>query len=294
MVTIGVDPHKETHSAVAADPLGREISKRTEAAVHDGFGRLMAWARELDHEHVWVLEDCRHVSGPFERFLIDHGESVVRLPPRLMAGARDSVREPGKSDPIDALAIARAALREGIETLPTARLAGAELEIRLLCVHRQRLVDARTRLANQLRWELHDLWPGWDTSRARLRSPATQQQIARRLSRAEPTVRVRIARDIIRRIRELTRTIDQLHQQLAELVATVAPQLLAENGLWARKFELAPVWTLEVAPPPSDRLLTVSGSLSSSGRRRKGWVLAWSCSSRSEGITIGRGCRSGR
>jgi MFS family permease len=78
--------------------------------------------------------------------------------------------------------------------------------------------------------------------------------------------------------------------------------LLASAGIfgvfffltWARKFELAPVWTLEVAPPPSDRLLTVSGSLSSSGRRRKGWVLAWSCSSRSEGITIGRGCRSGR
>jgi transposase len=231
MVTIGVDPHKETHSAVAADPLGREISKRTEPAVHDGFGRLLSWARELDHEHVWVLEDCRHVSGPFERFLIDRGATVVRLPPRLMAGARDSVREPGKSDPIDALAIARAALREGIETLPTARLAGPELEIRLLCVHRQRLVDARTRLANQLRWELHDLWPGWSTSRARLRSAATQQQITRRLSRAEPTVRVRIARDIIHRIRELSRTIDELHQELAGLVAMVAPQLLAENGL---------------------------------------------------------------
>jgi transposase len=231
MVTIGVDPHKETHSAVAVDALGRQLSQCTEAAVQDGFGQLLVWARALDHEHVWVIEDCRHVSGPFERFLIDHGATVVRLPPRLMAGARDSVREPGKSDPIDALAIARAALREGIETLPTARLAGPELEIRLLCVHRQRLVDARTRLANQLRWELHDLWPGWNTSRARLRSAATQQQIARRLSRAEPTIRVRIARDIIRRIRDLTRTINELHQELADLVATVAPQLLAEKGL---------------------------------------------------------------
>jgi transposase len=231
MVTIGVDPHKETHSAVATDPLGRELSKSTQPAVQDGFGLLLMWARALAHERVWVVEDCRHVSGPFERFLIDHGESVVRLPPRLMAGARDSVREPGKSDPIDALAIARAALREGIETLPAARLAGPELEIRLLCVHRQRLVDARTRLANQLRWELHDLWPGWSTSRARLRSATTQQQIARRLGRAEPTIRVRIARDIIRRMRDLTRTINELHQELAELVAQVAPQLLAEKGL---------------------------------------------------------------
>ncbi len=142
MVTIGVDPHKETHSAVATVPLGRELSTSTEPAVQDGFGLLLMWARALNHERVWVVEDCRHVSGPFERFLIDHGEIVVRLPPRLMAGARDSVREPGKSDPIDALAIARAALREGIETLPAARLAGPELEIRLLCVHRQRLVHS--------------------------------------------------------------------------------------------------------------------------------------------------------
>jgi len=58
-----------------------------------------------------------------------------------------------------------------------------------------------------------------------------QQQIARRLSRAEPTIRVRIARDIIRRIRDLTRTIDELYQELADLVAGVAPQLLAEKGL---------------------------------------------------------------
>ena len=48
----------------------------------------------------------------------------VSLPPGLMAGARQSVRERGKSDPIDALAVARAALREGIETLPGAQLAG--------------------------------------------------------------------------------------------------------------------------------------------------------------------------
>jgi transposase len=99
-------------------------------------------APKLDSERVWVIEDVRHVSGSLERFLIDRGETVVRLSPRLMANARQGVRERGKSDPIDALAIARAALREGVETLTTARLAGAELEIRLLALHRERLVDS--------------------------------------------------------------------------------------------------------------------------------------------------------
>jgi transposase len=87
MVTIGVDPHKDTHSAVAFDELGRQVADRTRPALVAGFAELLGWARDLGQERVWVLEDCRHVSGPFERFLLDHGETVVRLPPHLMANA---------------------------------------------------------------------------------------------------------------------------------------------------------------------------------------------------------------
>jgi transposase len=180
---------------------------------------------------VWVIEDCRHVSGRFERFLLDHGESVVRLPPRLMADARRGVRERGKSDPIDALAVARAALREGLGTLPAARLAGPELEIRLLVVHRERLVGARTRLINELRWQLHDVWPEYRIPKRALIGLTWQLRVARRLQRAEPTVRVRIASDMIRRISDLTRTVNALANELGALVRQVAPQLLAEPGI---------------------------------------------------------------
>lgn len=231
MVAIGIDPHKRTHSAVAADVVGRELCARTERAELDGFGALLGWARAVEEERVWVIEDCRHVSGPLERFLLDHGEAVIRLPPRLMAGARASVRERGKSDPIDALAVARAALREGIDTLPTARLSGPELEIRLLVVHRERLVNMRTRLINELRWQLHDLWPEWQIPKRALTSARWRRKITRRLAAAEPTARVRIARDEIRRIGDLTKTIGELHDEMGGLVAQVAPQLLAERGV---------------------------------------------------------------
>lgn len=87
MVTIGVDPHKDTHSAVAVDALGRQVSERTRPAVMDGFGDLLAWARGLGLERTWVIEDCRHVSGPFERFLLDHGER------RPVAAALDGRRQ---------------------------------------------------------------------------------------------------------------------------------------------------------------------------------------------------------
>jgi transposase len=231
MVTIGIDPHKQTHSAVAVDALGVQITQRTVAARLEGFGELVEWGRAIDPERVWVVEDVRHVSGSLERFLLDRGEMIVRLPPRLMADARRGVRERGKSDPIDALAIARAALREGTDTLPSVKLAGVELEIRLIGLHRERLVNTRTRLINELRWQLHDLWPEWDIPKRVLIHPGWQTKIQRRLAHAQPGVRVQIARDMINRVRELTRTITQLYEQLSALVSQAAPQLLAERGV---------------------------------------------------------------
>jgi transposase len=148
-----------------------------------------------------------------------------------MAGARRGVRERGKSDPIDALAVARAALREGIETLPTARLAGPELEVRLLGVHRDRLVRIRTKLICELRWQYHDLWPDDQIPKRALTGPAWQTKIARRLAHAPASARVRISRDLITRIRDLTRTITQLTDELGVLVRQLAPQLLAEPGV---------------------------------------------------------------
>jgi transposase len=67
-------------------------------------------------------------------------------------------REPGKSDPIDALAVAHAALRE--PHLAVARLDGPTREVKLLTDYRHDLVVQRTELVNRLRWHLHELDPG--------------------------------------------------------------------------------------------------------------------------------------
>jgi transposase len=231
MVTIGIDPHKDTHWAVAVDGVGRQVADRECRAVGEGFGELLAWARALDLDRTWVLEDCRHVSGSLERFLIDHGETVCRLAPHLMAEARVTVRQRGKSDAIDALAVARAALKEGLENLPTARLGGLGLEIRLLHQHHQRLVRQRTALVNDLRWNLHDLWPELKLRARGLNSLALQAQLARRLARAPSSARVTVARDELRRVRELTRSINELVHNLEAMVREAAPQLLAETGI---------------------------------------------------------------
>ena len=160
MIVIGADTHKRSHTLGALDgATGRVLADRTVKAKRRSFEDLLVWGRGLGADRVWAIEDCRHVSGALERFLLRRGERVVRVAPKLMAETRRSGRERGKSDVIDAVAIARAALREGLDTLPIAQLAGAERDVRLLVDHRERLVAQRTALINDLRWQLHDLSP---------------------------------------------------------------------------------------------------------------------------------------
>src|SRR5215210_2471961 len=148
MIVLGADMHKSSHTIAAITAATGEIlDEKTAAVGARGFDAVLRWARGLGPERVWALEDCRHVSGSFARFLIARGE---RVPTRLMANSRRSSRERGKSDRIDAIAVARAALAEGIATLPTAELAGPELDVRLLVDHRERLVRQRVGLNNTL------------------------------------------------------------------------------------------------------------------------------------------------
>jgi transposase len=231
MIVIGADTHKSTHTVVAVDAgSGRLRGDRTAAARRHGFEELLGWGRALDGERLWAIEDCRHVSGALERFLVGRGERVVRVAPKLMAGARRSARERGKSDPIDAAAVARAAIREGIETLPAAWLDERALEIRLLVDHHDALVAARSDDQRRLRWHLHDLWPELEIAAGALDRDKWTEKIARRLARAEQTARVRICRDELAAIRARTRRARELERELGVLVAAYAPQLLAERG----------------------------------------------------------------
>jgi len=216
MVVIGADLHKRSHTLVAVDESGRKLAETTASATPAGHLELRRWLSRWSSRTV-ALEDCRHLSRTFERDLLRAGERVVRVPPKLMAGARRSTREPGKSDPIDALAVARAALRE--PDLPVATLDGPERELRLLVDHREDLVATRTRDQNRLRWHLHELMPG-------------EEPAPRALDRAHVLAELeqRLARDLVARIRGLTLAIDELEREIRRLVSDLAPSLLALTG----------------------------------------------------------------
>jgi transposase len=236
MIVIGADTHKRTHTLAAVDAgTGRVLAVRTVRADGEGMLDAWRWAHRLDDARVWAIEDCRQVSGRLERCLVAQGERVVRVPPRLMGQSRRGERRPGKSDEIDATAVARAALREGVDSLPTAALDERALEIRLLVDHRTDLVDERTRHQNRLRWHLVELDSELEASlpaRA-LDRERWLERIARRLAALPQTARARVARDELRRIRELTRAERALERELTAAIAALHPRLLAEPGVGA-------------------------------------------------------------
>jgi len=149
------DTHKRSHALAAIDGgTGAVVGERTIGAEDAGHLSALRWARELDSERVWAIEDCRHVCRRLEQALVAAGERVIRVPAHLMGASRRGEREPGKSDGIDALAVARAVLRHGLERFPVAFLDERAMEIRLLADHREDLVAERTRAQNRLRWHL--------------------------------------------------------------------------------------------------------------------------------------------
>ena len=231
MIVIGADPHKPQHTlAAVCAKTGELLDCVSVTSTSKGMVKLADWAKDLEGEKVFAIEDCRHVSGNLERFLVDRGERVVRVPPKLMAGARRSQRERGKSDPIDATAVARAALREGVDSLPCAFLDQEAMDIKLWLDHRQDLVGEHTDICQRLRWHLHDLWPDFHVPDGALDRMVWIERVARRLQRADQGVRVRVAREELRRLRELTKRRNELERDIATLVKAKNPELLEIPG----------------------------------------------------------------
>lgn len=228
-VVVGIDAHKRTHTAVAIDEAGRKLGQmRTRTTTTEANLELVRWADGFGPGRRFAVEDCRHLSRRLEADLLAAGEELVRVPPKLMAHARDAARTYGKSDPIDALAVARAALRE--PNLPVAHLEARTRDLRLMVDHREDLVRERTSQVNRLRWHLHELDPSWDPAPRVLARFKHLDELAARLDGIEGTL-AWVARDLVARIRELTEAANELERRIVALVRDLASTLLAVPGV---------------------------------------------------------------
>jgi RecB family endonuclease NucS len=100
MIVLGADTHKRSHTIAAVGAASGELlGEQTVQSGAQGAAALLRWARGLgDDGRVWALEDCRHVSGSLERFLIARGERVLRVHSTLMSASRRQARGRGKSE----------------------------------------------------------------------------------------------------------------------------------------------------------------------------------------------------
>lgn len=228
VIVIGADVHKATHTFVAVDEVGRKLAERTVRATTTGHDGVLRWARaEFGAELRWGVEDCRHLSARLERDLLAGGQQVVRVPPKLMAQARASARERGKSDPIDALAVARAVLRE--PDLPAAAHDDATRELKLLVDRREDLIGERTRQINRLRWHLHELDPEFDVPVKALRTRKQRDRVAAWLVNGTGLV-AELARDVLSDIVTVSEKVDALEKRVTLLVEQRYPHLIAIPG----------------------------------------------------------------
>lgn len=278
MTAIGIDTHKRTLAACALDDVGAVLDERVFPCDAGGFAALAAWTREMAPAARIGVEGSASYGAAAARYLVELGFEVREVPPQLSRRERGRTRRAGKSDPGDALAIARVTLRE--PDLPPVRLEDRAEELGLLVDAREELVGAQTRARNRLHAHLVVLLPGYARTAAHLVSRRQLGAIEAALAPLAGT-RAGLARDLLAEVRALGQRADELEHRIAVLVADhpllglagvgtlTAARLVAEAGD-ARRFRSPDAFAMlaGVAPIPASSGESHRMRLNRGGNRR--------------------------
>jgi len=278
MQAIGIDTHKATLAACAVDALGRPLDERAFPNDAAGHAALLAWARATAPGGRIGLEGSGGFGAAAARTLVDAGEEVVEVPPRLSHRERVRVRRAGKSDPGDALAIARVTARE--PALPPVRRPDRTHEIRLLVEAREDLVAEATRVRNRLHADLVVLVPGYAATVANLVAARHRRAAGRQLA-ALTGVQAQLARSRLATLDRLAGEARDLEERIGPLVddhplrslpgagTLVAAKIIGEAGDVGR-FRSADAFAMlaGVAPIPASSGQTQRMRLNRGGNRQ--------------------------
>jgi len=278
MTAIGIDTHKATLAACAVDELGQPLAEGTFPNDPDGHRILLAWADEVQPSARIGLEGSAGFGAAAARFLAAAGREVREVPPQLSHRERLRTRRAGKSDPGDALAIARVTARES--DLPPVRLADATHEIGLLVEAREDLVAEATRVRNRLHADLIVIVAGYGATAANLVALRHRRTVGRML-RSLPGIQAELARARLARLGQLVTEASVLEGRLAGLVGDhplrrlpgagvlVTAKLIGEAGDLGR-FRSADAFAMlaGVAPIPASSGQTQRMRLNRGGNRQ--------------------------
>jgi transposase len=262
MTAVGIDTHKDSLAACVVDELGAPLAERmfaNDPAAHEA---LWSWVQAAAPEATIGIEGSSRYGAAVARFLLTHGAPVREVPPQLTYRERGRTRLPGKSDPGDALAIARVTARE--QALPPVRLSDRTVEIGLLTQAREDAVTEAVRVRNRLHADLVVLVPGYSAKVGNLVSLKNRRQAALML-RGRAGIQVELARSRLARLAALDREAKVLQARIGKLVGAhpllempgvgllTAAKLIAEAGD-VRRFHSVDAFAMlaGVAPIPGE------------------------------------------
>lgn len=261
MGAIGVDTHKATLAACAVDEIGRPLAERTFRNDRAGHAAIAGWAATVVPGARIGIEGSSTFGAALARLLAAAGSDVREVPAHLTGRGRRESRRAGKSDPGDALVIARITLREA--DLPPIRRADRTRDLGLLLEAREGLVTEATRGRNRLHAHLVVLEPGYHERVDRLVSGAALAR-AGQLLRGIKGVEAELARSLIVELRRQARRIDTFTRRIEALLGDdpllrmpgvgvlTAARLIGETGD-VRRFRSADAFAslAGVAPIPA-------------------------------------------
>jgi hypothetical protein len=194
VITIGIDPHKRSLTAVALDAHSQPLGSLRVAMTDRAVAQLLAWAAPWPARR-WAVEGATGLGHTVAQQLVGAGELVVDVPAKLAARARLlGAGSPRKTDRTDATSVAAVALHH--RRLRQIAVEDHTRALRLLSDRRDDLVAERTRTLSRLHVLLRDLHPGGAERNL------TAQRAAALLGRLRPVARVdrerkRIARELL-------------------------------------------------------------------------------------------------
>ncbi len=227
---VGVDTHRDSHTATAVNPAGAVQAEVTVPADARGYQRLLAFAaRTAPGRRCWAIEGTGSFGAGLTAFLLGHGEHVVEID----RPKRPARRNGAKSDQLDAARAAREALSR--EHVAEPRQRGPREALRVLLTTRQGAMTARTQAITHLKALLVS---APEQVRDDLRRHGTDRLVARcaRLRvgaghDAEHHATLLALRTTARRALALEAEADDLEHEIIPLVTALAPELLSEPGV---------------------------------------------------------------
>jgi len=161
---VGVDVHKDTHTAVGLSPFGEKLFELTIGNYPQDFAELAKKVNSTAHNENLSprigLEDCQGFGQRLASYLNEAGYSVNHVPPILVDHKRKKAAHPEKNDSLDARGVAEVMIQK-VDTLPIHKItqdSQIAKDIQELSLDREYLVKEQTRLKNQLHLLLHRIW----------------------------------------------------------------------------------------------------------------------------------------